>query len=190
MPVSSGPDPDDPGFDDDELEDLPGRDRNSGGPILPSYIPTNFAFWAKVKGFFESPTTTIKNVVLGMLIGGIAAFLKEILDAIELILAGTQPNVYAAPNEQYGLVDYPVVIADVLGGAAGSTVRSLLRSLTGIIGSFTFAQGSPVNGLIVNAVVVVMAILVVRYGPVVLRAGLEAIPVIGGPLATLLGGSD
>ena len=139
--------------------------------------------------FFEDPTDRIREVVFGMLIGGIAAFVEPILAAIQLVFAGSNPSVYAAPNEQYGLLDLPVLAADLLGSAVSIPVRAAFDSLTSIIGAFTFGQGSPATGIIVNAVVVLVVIAVVRYGPLVLRAGLEAIPVIGGPLSTLLGGS-
>lgn len=151
-------------------------DSSDDGVSLPSWL--------------DNPAEKIRRVVYGMLVGGIAAFVEPLLEAITLVFAGSNPGVYAAPNEQYGFLDVIVLAADLLGGAVAAPVSAVLDVPTDIIGSLSFAQGSPVNGFIVNAVIVVFAVVVVRYGPVLLRAGVQAIPVIGGPLAALLGGAD
>jgi hypothetical protein len=190
VPVSGGPDPDDPGLDEDDLEDIPGRDRNAGGPILPAYIPTSFKWWKKVKNFFESPAETIKSVFFGTLVTGIAYFLEPLLSAIIFLFAGSKPGVYGGPNEQWGLTDYPVVLADMLGGSLGTTVGSMLEALTNVIGSVVPETPGPLHGVIVTAIIMLVIVAIVRYGPLVLRTVVSGIPFIGSPLATLLERGD
>jgi hypothetical protein len=133
-----------------------------------------------VPGWLDNPERKIRNVVFGALLSGFGSLLDELFGAAELLVLGSQPATFGAQNEVWGLADLP---GDVL----GFLIRTGFDILANLIASTIPEAASPFAGLIATFVVVVLLVGVVRLGGPLLLAALEAIPVVGGPISTILG---
>lgn len=173
----------DTGVDYDTGDGNNGGGGGSGLTALTGYVD-------EIVDFFEAPGEAIRRYLVGIVIGAIAWVTTPVIDSVVFIFGGSQPNEFAAPGETWGLADLPVGIAGIVGDALSIPVSSAFTVLTGLIDSVAGPSPSPVNGIVLNLTIIAIVVALYRYGPLVLRAGLEAIPVIGGPLATLLGGAD
>jgi hypothetical protein len=71
----------------------------------------------------------------------------------------------------------------VIAFVIGSAFDILTRLISGTIPQ----TPGPISGLIATLVVVLLLVAVVRIGGPLLVAALEAIPIVGGPISTLLG---
>lgn len=158
---------------------------------VPSWLDGKPKWWDNASSFLSNPVQRVRQIMFGTLLTGIAYFIEPILSAIQLIFVGSQPGTWAGANETYGMLDIPVLVLDLLGDAAALPISSTLDAFSSLIASVVPNTASPLNGILVTAVIVFVAVLVARYGPRVIRALLEAIPVLGGPISTLVfGGGD
>lgn len=179
---------DGPGGGGDPPDDQPDDPNNN--PDLPSWIPGSApSWWSTAEEWFSNPAAKVRNVVYGMLITGIAWFVEPVFDAVLLVLGGSQPATLGAPGETWGLTDLPVVIARIAGDAVAFPIEQGLGALASLIELAVPTAPGPLDGIFVTVVIVAVVVALFRYGPLLLRSLLEAIPVIGGPLATLLGGA-
>ncbi|GGL26088.1 hypothetical protein GCM10009037_07130 [Halarchaeum grantii] len=161
-----------------------GGNESDGGNVLPSWLTDNAG---TLKDFAKNPAGFLRKFIIGSFIAGLGWLLRPIFDAIQLVFLGSEPSTFAAPGEVLGLADLPVALAGLFGDAVGSTVRVALEAVASIIGSVVPQGSGPLGGLVLTVVFVVLAVAAVRIGVPLLRAGLEAVPVVGGPLSTLLG---
>lgn len=137
--------------------------------------------------FGKHPKRFVRGIFLGWILSGIAAIVAPIFRAIQLMLLGSNPMQFAAANEQYGLLDLPALIAGLFGDTLGSVIETSFEAFSAVLAAVIPQLPGPIEGIIATLVFVMAAVVAVRIGLPLLRAGLEAIPVIGGPLSTLLG---
>ncbi|EMA01816.1 hypothetical protein C437_15391 [Haloarcula vallismortis ATCC 29715] len=113
--------------------------------------------------FLNNPRNFVLGAILSALLEGIFGIMTAILNGIIVVLAGTQPAVFdGATEEQIGMADLPVAIANaVIGSArpAGDAILSGIESLNEPI--FNLAGAAGVAGPIVIAAIVVAEVIVV-----------------------------
>lgn len=151
----------------------------SWSDIAPSWISS-----------FAKFRQNVIDIFLGIVFGALASALSTVLDALSLLLAGSNPSQFAAPGETWGLADVPVGIARLVGGDIGGVINDIFLALSTAVDAAIPSIPGPFEGILANLVIVALVVAMVRFGPPLLRAGLEAVPVIGGPLATLLGAAS
>lgn len=139
-------------------------------------------------GWIDNPERKIRNVVFGALLSGFASILNELFGAAELLVLGSLPRTFGAPNETWGLADLPAVLFRLTGDVLGTLIGSSFDILASLISGTIPATEGPLSGLIATAVIIVVIVAAVRLGGPLLLSGLEAIPIIGGPISSLLRG--
>lgn len=137
--------------------------------------------------WLDNPERKIRNVVFGALLSGFGSILNQLFDAGELLVLGSQPATFGAPGEVWGLTDLPAVLFRLGGDVLGFFISSSFDILSNLIAATIPNAASPFAGLIVTFVVVVLLVGTVHFGGPLLLAALEAIPVVGGPISTILG---
>jgi hypothetical protein len=142
-----------------------------------------------IQAFFGNPIGYLRARVIPIAVGVIAAIVQPFIDVFELLFGGSKPQEFAAEGEVWGLADIPAAFGELLGGLLGSLSGLPFSVSADLIDAVTVSTPGPFDGVIAFVGVAVLGVLAARYGPLLLRSGLEAIPVIGGPLATLLGGA-
>ncbi|WP_311171803.1 hypothetical protein [Halobellus ordinarius] len=138
-------------------------------------------------GWIDNPERKIRNVVFGALLSGFGSILNEIFGAGELLVLGSNAGVFGARGEIWGIADLPAVLFRLGGDVVAFLIGSAFDILTSLISGTVPQTPGPISGLIATLVVVVLLVAVVRIGGPLLLAGLEAIPVVGGPISTILG---
>jgi hypothetical protein len=136
--------------------------------------------------WIDNPERKIRNVVFGALLSGFGSILNEIFGAGELLVLGSNPGVFGARGETWGIADLPAVLLRLGGDVVAFFIGSGFDALTNLISGAIPQTAGPISGLIATLVVVVLLVAVVRIGGPLLVAALEAIPIVGGPISTLL----
>lgn len=145
MPVGAGPDPDDPGIDDDDRSDNP----NAGGPLLSLDWGKLYNVPKPLREFAEAPVAFIVGTLLSYLLGGIEAIVASFLEAI-----GAIANAF---------VVFPRSAADILRRSGGGVGDILLSAISGVLGTFEGAAatagpfGPVIGGLAIAGGIVVGA---------------------------------
>lgn len=141
--------------------------------------------------FVSNPGKFIRGFIFGSLLAGIGDFLTPIFEAMQLLMLGSQPAEFGAPNETWGIADVPVVIGGVIGDTAASVILLVFETYAAVLRALIPSVGSPLVAPLASVALVVTGVVIFRIiGPTVLtgtQALLEAVPVVGGPLATILG---
>lgn len=126
---------------------------SSGGTFtLPTVLST----------FADNPRRFVVGAVLATIVEGVFGVLEVIIDTILLVLGGSEPSTFNAPNEQLGLADIPVVISDALGGAGSTAGSAIIRSIEALNEPIFALAGSlgPFSPAVVAGVVIVETIAV------------------------------
>lgn len=173
----------------------PGDGDGGGGggdsSLLPDWVTSLkplVGYSDDIVNFFKNPTRNIREVISGMILGGVAFFVEPWFDTILLIAAGSQPTKFAAQGEVYGIADIPVAFARAFGSVLAVPVEVFTSTLAGVIADATPASEGPIEGLIMTVLVAGTIYLLAKYGPVVALALIETVPTVGPPLARLLKG--
>lgn len=146
---------DDSTTDDSTSDDSGGGGGGDGGGgrfTLPSTLST----------FADNPQNFILGAVLAGAVEWLFGLVTLALDTILLILAGSEPTRFNAPNETLGIADVPVAIADSIGGAGdtvGSGIIAGIESFNEPIFTATAFAG-PLSPIIVTAVVALETVVV------------------------------
>lgn len=174
-----------------DADDVDSGDGSGGGPILPDWIPTSEPdWWSTAADWLDDPANHVRGIIFGTLLSGIAWFVEPVFDALQLVFAGSNPSEFGAEGEVWGIADLPVVLARLIGDMLSFPVDRVFDVMASVIEALTLRIPGPIDGIVINVTVAVIVIALARYGPLLVRSALEAIPVIGGPLSTLLGGAD
>jgi len=129
---------------------------STNGPI-PDYEPTF------LEVLIESPRKVIFGAILTTLIEGVTGVFSAILSGVTTLLAGTEPATFNGADEQLGLADLPVAIADTLlsaGAIAGGGILTAIDTINQPLYDLAGSAG-PASPIIVAAVVVVEIIVAV-----------------------------
>lgn len=161
--------------------------------MLPDWVQAlkplaDYADW--LASFAQNPAPTIRGVVSGMLISGIAYFVEPWIDMILLLSAGSKPSEFAAENEVWGIADFPVAAARIGGDAVALPIELLIDVLADVIRQSTPASEGPAEGLAVTIVLSAVVYATIRYGPIIIvrvvRVLVSTIPTVGVPIAELI----
>lgn len=165
-----------------------GQEGVSFGSIIPGWLSRNLN---TLKTLVTEPRKFIRGFILGGALAGLGGFLDELFGTAQLIVLGSQPATFGAPSETYGIADVPVVIARVLADAAAAIITLLFEAYVAIISGLIPASNSPLTPLLAAVALVLTGFVLFRIAAptllTTLQALLEAVPVVGGPLATILG---
>lgn len=138
-----------------------------------------------------NPVQKIRGVIFGTFLAGLANFLNTIFGEVSTVFLGSQPATFGAPNETWGIADVPVVVARLTADAGASVIVLVFDTYASVLRAVIPQSASPVVAPFAAVMLVFTGVVVFRIaGPALLtalQAGLEAIPVVGGPLATVLG---
>jgi hypothetical protein len=155
--------------------------------IIPKWLSRNLN---TLETLVTEPRKFIRGFVLGGAVAGLGGFLGEIFDTAQLIVLGSQPATFGAEGETYGIADVPVVAARALADAAAAVIGLLFDAYVTIISGLIPASNSPLTPLLAAVALVLTGFVLFRIAAptllTTLQAVLEAIPVVGGPLATIL----
>lgn len=123
-----------------------------------------------------------RGVVYGTVLTALGRIFTPIFNAIEFALLGSQPGVFAGFDEQWGLADVPVAVADTLGDVLGAIITTMFGVVEGTVAALAIQTPGPWDGLVFTVLLVLLGVFVARVTPLLV----SAIPVVGTPLASLL----
>jgi hypothetical protein len=156
---------------------------------LPSFISDDINLIETI--FKQGPRKWLRGFVFGGLLTGLAKFLNPIFETLITLSLGSNPAEFGAPDETWGIADVPVVVARVGADAISSVIVLVFEAYNGVLQSLLPSQASPVAAPLAAFALVLTGFVLYRIAaPTVLtalQAGLEAVPVVGGPLATIIG---
>ncbi|ELZ41864.1 hypothetical protein [Halorubrum tebenquichense] len=133
-------------------------------------------------GFFSNPLSPYTDILTafaqnprGFVIGAVATTILEtvtgvvttVVEQLVLLVGGSQPARFNAPNETIGLADLPVAIADLLigaGGFSGEAIIGGIETFNATIADAAAAVGpfGPLVLIVLIVVEVIVAIVVLR----------------------------
>lgn len=172
---------------DTTLDGLLGYGDDVEGSGLPGWLTDLESVSGTLVKFGKHPKRYVRGIIVGWMLSGLVTILKTIFSGVERMLFGSNPSRFGGPDEQWGLVDFPVVIARAIGDLLATLIGLPFGAAQTLINLLVPQAPGPVDALAGTVAVVLTAVVVVRLGLPLLRAGLEAVPVVGGPLSTLLG---
>jgi hypothetical protein len=144
-----------------------------------------------LQALITNPPKFIRGVIFGGFLSGLADFLQPIIDAIITLSLGSNPAEFGAPNETWGIADVPVVVARVGADAISSVILLVFETYDSVLSALLPSQASPVAAPIAAFALVLTGFVLYRIAAptllTTLQAVLEAVPVVGGPLATIIG---
>jgi hypothetical protein len=150
--------------------------------IAPDWLTDNEGF---LRTFATNPRQTILGVIATFIIGGVIDIWETFLDGITLIVWGTDLE---TTNGQKGILDIPLVAADLATEAASPVGEGLLLPLELVFDASqsTIASLGIIAWPVAVAVVVATIVILDRAGRRIGRATISAIPVVGSFVENLL----
>lgn len=113
--------------------------------------------------FAQNPKNFIVGAVATTILETVTGIVTTVFEQLVLLVGGSQPARFNAPNETLGLADLPVAIADLLigaGGFSGSAVLDGIEAFNATTADAAAAVG-PFGPLVLIVLIVVEAIVAI-----------------------------
>lgn len=150
---------------------------------------------ATLTSFGKAPGNFVRGIIYNELLRGLAVPIFSLFGAIVWLLFGSDPGQFASYAEingidgaQLGLVDMVAYFFQSIGNFIGFVLTTYFDTLEFVIESAAPGLPGPADGVITIAVSAVALLVLVITTKRFLLATMEAIPIVGGPLKTLLTG--
>lgn len=142
----------------------------AGAPTIPSWI--------------TDPASKIRGVIYGDLLRGFAKILAPIFIALTTLSVGTNPDVFAGPNEQYGIADLLTLLLRMVGNLMGMAVAGFFGILDAVFQAITVELPGPLGGVVATVATVAIILVMLEVGRRLFWAIIDLIPSLSG----LIGG--
>lgn len=176
----------DPGIDGDEVD---------GGTETVPIFQFSSSIADTLRNFGDNPEGYIRGVLYSELLRGIARLVFPIFGALSLIFLGTDPGKFASYNEVHGvgggmmgIFDLVPYLFQVIADTGQDVIILYFDTVNGVIVAITPSLPGPIDGIITTVAIVGVTIVVIETLRRLLLAGMDAVPVIGPALKTLITG--
>ncbi|VTT86107.1 hypothetical protein DM2_2145 [Halorubrum sp. DM2] len=120
-----------------------------------------------IRAFAENPRGFVIGAVATTILETVTGIVTTVVSQLVLLVGGSQPGRFNAPNETIGLADLPVAVADLLigaGGFSGDAIIGGIEAFNATIADAAAAVGpfGPLVLIVLISVEAIVAIVVLR----------------------------